>query len=163
MDAGQLYREEIFTDHKVGTIRQLIPVKADGSPDPSRAVTFTGQTQILTAGGALPLSFEIPAATLAEAVDRFGPTAKVALEEMLRELQALRREAASQLVIPEPGAAPAILNPGAAPDRGGKIRLRESPRRHRWYAGCSAYRIPRRVSVAARFATAAVVLGPWPC
>jgi hypothetical protein len=124
MDAGQLYREEIFTDHKVGTIRQLIPVKADGSPDPSRTVTFTGQTQILTAGGALPLSFEIAAATLAEAVDKFGPTAKVALEDMLRELQALRREAASQLVIPEPGAASAILGPGGLPERGGKIRLR---------------------------------------
>ena len=124
MDAGQLYREELFTDHKVGTIRQLIPVKVDGSPDPGRPVTFTGQTQILTAGGALPLSFQIAATTLAEAVEKFGATAKVALEEMLRELQALRREAASQLVIPEPGAASAILGPGGAPERGGKIRLR---------------------------------------
>jgi hypothetical protein len=124
MDAAQLYREEIFTDHKVGTIRKLVPVKSDGSPDPSRPVTFTGQTQILTAGGALPLSFEIAASTLAEAVDKFGPTAKVALEDMLRELQALRREAASQLVIPEPGAASAILGPGGLPERGGKVRLR---------------------------------------
>src|SRR5205814_10375744 len=104
MDAGQLYREDIFTDHKIGTIHQLIPVKSDGSPDPSRAVVFAGQTQILTAGGALPLSFEIAASTLMEAVEKFGPAAKVAPEEMLRELQALRREAASQLAIPEPGA-----------------------------------------------------------
>src|SRR5947207_12684141 len=92
MDAGQLYREDIFTDHKIGTIHQLIPVKSDGSPDPSRAVIFTGQTQILTAGGMLPLSFEIAAGTLTEAVEKFGATAKVALEEMVRELQALRRE-----------------------------------------------------------------------
>jgi len=125
LDAAALYREETFTDHKIGTIRQLIPVKSDGAPDPGRPVLFTGQTQILTAGGALPLSFEIAATTLPEAVEKFGPAAKVALEEMLRELQALRREAASQLVIPEPGAASSILAPGGLPpERGGKIRLR---------------------------------------
>lgn len=124
LDAGQLYQEEVFTDRKIGTIRQLIPVKSDGSPDPGRAVIFTGQTQILTAGGALPLSFEIAAGTLTEAVEKFGATAKVALEEMLRELQALRREAASQLVVPAPGAASSILGPGGLPERGGKIRLR---------------------------------------
>jgi hypothetical protein len=124
LDATRLYREEIFTDQKIGTIHQLIPVKSDGSPDPGRAVVFTGQTQILTAGGALPLSFEIPAATLTEAVEKFGANAKVALEDMLHELQALRREAASQLVIPEPGSASSILGPSGMPERGGKIRLR---------------------------------------
>ena len=124
LDAAALYREETFTDHRIGTIRQLIPVKSDGSPDSTRPVLFTGQTQILTAGGALPLTFDIEAATLTEAVEKFGPAAKVALEEMLRELQALRREAASQLVIPEPGAASSILAPGGMPERGGKIRLR---------------------------------------
>jgi len=29
MDAGQLYREEIFTDHKIGTIHQMArPIRA---------------------------------------------------------------------------------------------------------------------------------------
>ena len=141
MDAGQLYREEYFTDHKIGTIRQLISVKSDGSSDPGRAVVFTGQTQILTAGGTLPLSFEIPAATLAEAVEKFGATAKVALEEMLRELQALRREAASQLVIPEPGAASSILSAGDLPERGGKTACasdRRAPNQGTWRRGVRA-------------------------
>jgi hypothetical protein len=88
-------------------------------------VRFTGQTQILTAAGALPLTFDIAATTMPEAIGKFGATAKVALEEMLRELQQLRREAASQLVIPEPGAASSILGPGGLPAQpGGKIRLR---------------------------------------
>ncbi|HLK09849.1 MAG TPA: hypothetical protein VKW76_00540 [Candidatus Binatia bacterium] len=124
MDGAQLYREEIFTDRRIGTIRQLVPVKADGSPDPSRATTFAGQTQILTAGGVLPLSFEIPAGTLDEAVRGFGAAAKAALEETMRELQELRREAASQLVIPEPGTTASILGPGGMLPRGGKPRLR---------------------------------------
>ena len=33
MDSAQIYREETFTDRKVGTIRRLTPVAADGSPD----------------------------------------------------------------------------------------------------------------------------------
>jgi hypothetical protein len=34
MDATQIYREETFTDRKVGTIRRLTPVTADGSTTP---------------------------------------------------------------------------------------------------------------------------------
>jgi len=123
MDPAELYREEVFTDRKIGTIRQLIPVKSDGTVDPSRPVLFGGQTQIVTAGGMLPLSFDIPATTLAEAVAKFGAAGQVALEETVREIQELRRQAASSLVIPEPGAASSILG-GGAPPPGGKIRLR---------------------------------------
>ena len=124
MDGADLYREEVFTDRKIGTIRQLIPVTGSGAPDPSRTVLFAGQTQIVTAGGMLPLSFEIAANTLAEAVQQFGAAAQVALEETVREIQELRRQAASQLVIPEPGAASSILGSGGLPPGGGKIRLR---------------------------------------
>jgi hypothetical protein len=123
MDGAELYREEVFTDRRIGTIRQLIPVQSDGSADPSRAILFSGQTQIVTAGGMLPLNFEIAANSLAEAVEKFGAAGQVALEETVQELQELRRQAASQLVIPEPGAASSILG-GGPPPGGGKIRLR---------------------------------------
>ena len=48
---------------------------------------------------------ELPAGTLAEAVAQFGPAAQQAVEEAARELQELRRQASSSIVIPEAGAA----------------------------------------------------------
>jgi hypothetical protein len=119
MEAGELYREELYTDRRVGTIRVLTPIKTDGTTDSARRVSFVGQAQIMTTAGMLPITFEIEAANLAEAVQKFGPGAKVALEETVRELQEIRRQAASQLVIPEPGTASAILGAGgSAPPRG---------------------------------------------
>lgn len=103
MDANELYREETFTDRKVGTIRCLTPVTAEGADDSARTVLYMGQTQMLTPMGALPLNFEIPAANLAEAVDRFAGEAEKAAERTIEELKELRREAASQIVVPEMG------------------------------------------------------------
>jgi hypothetical protein len=123
MDAAELCREDLYTDRRVGTIRVLTPVKADGSTDPARHVSYLGQAQIMTNAGMLPISFEIDAATLAEAVEKFGPAAKIALEETVRELQEIRRQAASQLVIPEPGTASAILGAGSGAPPRGKIHL----------------------------------------
>ena len=37
MDVNDLYREDTYSDRKVGTIRVLTPVKSDGSTDPGRA------------------------------------------------------------------------------------------------------------------------------
>ncbi len=31
LDASSLYREEIFTDRRAGTLRRMTPVKVDGS------------------------------------------------------------------------------------------------------------------------------------
>jgi hypothetical protein len=105
MSADALYREDIFTDQRVGTVRRMTPVRSDGSDDPARAVIFIGQATVMTPMGSLPLSFELPAKTLAEAVAQFGPAAQQAVEEAARELQELRRQASSSIVIPEAGAA----------------------------------------------------------
>jgi hypothetical protein len=105
MDSAALYREEIFTDQRVGTIRRMTPVKSDGSDDASRPVLFVGQATVMTPMGSLPLSFELDAQNLTEAVSRFGPAAHQAIEEAARELQEMRRQAASSIVIPDAGAA----------------------------------------------------------
>ena len=103
MDAASLYREDIITDRKVGTIRVLTPLSADNTTDGTRPVLYMGEAQIMTGAGPLPISFEIEAATLAEAVDKFGDAAKEAIERTVRELQELRRQQASSIVVPQGG------------------------------------------------------------
>jgi len=100
MDPGSLYREEVFTDRRAGTIRVLAPVKPDGGPDPSREVAYVGEAQMLTPAGVLPLAFEIEATSLREATEKFAAGAQAAAERMVKELQELRREAASSLIVP---------------------------------------------------------------
>ena len=101
MHADDLYHEEIFTDRRAGNIRRLTPVKSDGSIDEARQVLYIGQSQILTPMGAIPITFEIPASSLGEAVDKFAGEAETAVESTLQELRELRREAASSIVIPD--------------------------------------------------------------
>jgi hypothetical protein len=121
MDVNDLWREDTFTDRKVGTIRVMTPVKSDGSADPSRQATYVGQAQVMTPAGVLPLSFEIPARNLAEACAGFSDGAKIAFEETMQELQEMRRQQASSIVIPDAGAAAALGQPGALPR--GKIQF----------------------------------------
>jgi hypothetical protein len=120
LDPAAMYREEIFTDRRAGTIRRLTPVTADGSTDTSRATLFSGQTQLLTPAGVLPLVFEIEAATLEEALQKFPDGVKVALEQAIDEAREMRREAASRIVVPEVGAGG--IGPGPGPG-GGKIKV----------------------------------------
>jgi hypothetical protein len=100
MNSADLYREEIITDRRVGLIRRLVPVKLDGLDDSSRAVRFEGHTTVLTPGGALPLTFEIEAHTMPEALAKFSAAAQLALAQMLQDLEELRRERASPLIVP---------------------------------------------------------------
>jgi hypothetical protein len=115
MDSQDLYREDTYSDRRVGTIRVMTPVKSDGTPDPSRPTSYVGQAQIMTPAGALPLSFEIDAKTLAEACVGFAEGAKLAFEETMKELQEMRRQQASSIVIPDAGAASALTGQGGPP------------------------------------------------
>ena len=100
MDPNALTREEVYTDSRVGTIRKMTPVTIDGEVDSSRPIQFIGSTQIMTPGGALPLSFEIETDTLAGAVAGFGDGAKLAVERTMEELREMQRQQASSIVVP---------------------------------------------------------------
>mgnify|MGYP007007912754 FL=1 len=106
MDTANLYREETFTDNAAGTLRCLTPVTADGETGPARPVQFVGTTQVLTTAGPLPLSFEIEAASLAEAAEAFGDAARQAFEHTMEELREMQRQQASSIVVPKGGMDP---------------------------------------------------------
>ena len=103
MDVSNLYREEMFTDNKVGTLRRITAVTAEGETDNDRAVQYVGSTQVMTSAGPLPLSFEIEADSLSEAADGFGAAAKQAFEKTMEELKEMQRQQASQIVVPGAG------------------------------------------------------------
>jgi len=116
MDPADLWREDVFTDRKIGTIRRLTPVTTDGSVDAGRKVLFIGEASLDTPAGALPLNFELPAANLEQAVAAYGDAVQKAFEEAMAALQEMRRRASSSLVLP-PGVGPGA---GGGP---GKIKL----------------------------------------
>ena len=118
MNPKDLWLEEVFTDRRVGTIRRMTPVTGDGARDPSREITFVGETQVLSQIGTRPITFALEAKTVEEAAKKFGAAAKLAIERTVRELQDLRRQAASSIVIPQGG-----LPPGGMPGGGGKIQM----------------------------------------
>ena len=122
LDPAEMYREEIFTDRRAGTIRRLTPVTLDGSTDTGRDVLFSGQTQLMTPAGVLPLVFEIEAATLEEALQKFPDGVKAALEQAIDEAREMRREQASRIVVPEVGGGG--IGPGPAAGGGGRSSSR---------------------------------------
>jgi hypothetical protein len=124
MDTTNLYREEVFTDNAVGTLRRLVPVTADGEVDGSRTTQYVGSTQVLTNAGPLPLSFEIEAGSLTEAAAAFGEAAKDAFEKTMEELRELQRQQAGSIVVPKGGMGgmgPGGMGPGGM--GGGKIQM----------------------------------------
>lgn len=129
MDADELYREELYTDRKLGTLRVMLPVRPDGSPDAARATLYVGEAQLMTNMGPLPISFEIDAKNLSEAVAKYGEAAKAGVEQTLRELQEMRRQQSSSLIVPPAGAAAALGGggmgglSGGGLGGGGKIQL----------------------------------------
>jgi len=121
MDPASLFREDTFTDRRLGMIRVLTPVTKDGLADASRRVVYLGEAQLMTQMGALPLTFEIEAGSLGEATEKFAAGAKVAVERAVKELQEMRREAASPIIIPD-RVPPGLGGPGG-PRGGGNIQL----------------------------------------
>ena len=120
LDTTQLFREDSFTDRRVGTLRRLVPVTADGADDPSRPVEFEGHATLMTQAGALPLNFAIDATSVNEALEKFPDAAKAAIQNMMEEMERMRREQASSILVPGQGGPGGGLPPGAG---GGRIQF----------------------------------------
>jgi hypothetical protein len=113
VDTNNLYREETFTDLRIATIRRLVPVLADGSPDVSRPALFSAQTTLMSQAGPLPVEAPIEAATLEEAAAKFPEAMQQAVDRLIEEAREMRRREASRIVVP--GSMP----PGGVPGGGG--------------------------------------------
>jgi len=100
-DGENIWKEENFTDLKVGSIRKLTPIKADGTEDDSRKPTFSATTNVMTPSGALPISGEIEAATLEEAIGKFPEAINAAVKKLQDEMAQYQREQASKIVTPD--------------------------------------------------------------
>ncbi len=96
IDKNNLYREESITDMKVGSIRQLIPIKLDGSEDDKRSRLFIGQTQIISPEGPLPIQAELTVKNIDEAIKVFPLAMKKALNEMLAKIQNMQQQQQAQ-------------------------------------------------------------------
>jgi hypothetical protein len=117
LDSKALYREESFTDRRVGTLRRLVPVDAQGRDDSSRPVIYEGQASLMTPGGSLPLHFQIDADSMEDALSKFPDVAQLALEQTVEELRRMQREAQSSILVPGSGG-----GSGGMPG-GGRIKL----------------------------------------
>jgi hypothetical protein len=109
MDQTNLYREEIFTDLKVGSIRRLTPVKQDASLDKTRDVLFVGQTHLMTQAGPLPVQAPINAKNLQEAMERFPAAVNRAVDQLVAEAEEVRRREASRIVVPGSGTSKLVV------------------------------------------------------
>ncbi len=118
MDPQALYLEEVFTDRRVGTIRRLTPVTLEGTTDLTKEILYIGETQVMSNVGALPIAFEIEAANVGDAAAKFGPLAKEAIERTVQELQDMRRQQSSSIVVPQGG-----MGGMGGMGGGGKIQL----------------------------------------
>jgi hypothetical protein len=115
VDTSHLYREEVFTDLRIATIRRLTPVRADGTPDPSRPALYSAQTTLMSQAGPLPVEAPIDATSLEDAAAKFPAAIQEAVDRLLDEAREIRRREASRIVVPSAMPPP----PGGA--RGGGI------------------------------------------
>lgn len=103
IDPDNMYREESFTDLKVGSIRRLVPVTKEGEDDSSRDMRYEGSASLMTPAGNLPLSFELEADTLSGAIDQFADAVNAAAEHAIDELKEMQRQQSQQIQVPGQG------------------------------------------------------------
>ena len=100
VDRANLYREEVYTDLKIASIRVLTPVTAEGALDSSRPVLYSGETQLMSQMGPVPVHAPIHAASLDEAIAQFPAAVNAAVERLMEDAREAQRREASRIVIP---------------------------------------------------------------
>jgi len=94
INEAKLCREETYTDGEAAALRQLIPIRPDGTPDPSRRPVFMGMTHVATEAGPVPVHCHLEATSLEAAVREFPEAARRALERLVARARELQREKA---------------------------------------------------------------------
>ncbi len=111
LDSKGLFREEVFTDLRVGTLKQLTPVTSDGSRDLGRPMAYVGETQLMSQVGPLPVQAPIEADNLQQALERFPAAVQRAVEAMIAEVKELQRKEMSRIVVPGAETTSKIVGP----------------------------------------------------
>jgi hypothetical protein len=108
-DGDNLYIEEVITDLKVGSIRRLTPIDRDGHRDLGRPAMFYAQAQIMSQMGPLPVSAQIEAKTLDEAIRNYPEAVQAGIEALMEEARELQRQEMNRIVMPGADATNKIL------------------------------------------------------
>ncbi len=111
LDESNLYKEEVFTDLRVGSLKQLTPVTKSGERDLVRPMMFVGETQLMSQVGPLPVQTRIEAENLEAAIERFPAAIQTAVEAMIEEVKELQRKEMSRIVVPGADTTSKILGP----------------------------------------------------
>lgn len=101
VDRSNLFKEETYTDLKVGIIKRMIPVKADGSVDKTRKSVFVGQTSLMTPNGPLPIQAIIKAKELQQAIKKFPEAMQASMERLAEEAKKYQQQEQSRIEKPE--------------------------------------------------------------
>jgi hypothetical protein len=101
IDRGNLYKEESFTDLKVGIIKRMTPVRPDGSEDKTRKALFVAQTSLMTPSGPFPIQAVIQAKELQQAIKKFPEAMKAAMERLAEEAKKYKDQEQRRIEKPE--------------------------------------------------------------
>lgn len=94
--SGEMYRDEVFSDLRVGSVRRFTPVTDDGETDDNRAVIYHGQTSLQSPAGPIPLNFELEAKSLSEAMQAFSAAAQAEASRVMKEIEEMQRQQQAQ-------------------------------------------------------------------
>ena len=111
LDEKNLYKEEVYTDLRVGSLKQLTPVTKEGERDLGRPMVYIGETQLMSQVGPLPVQTRIEAENLQAAMECFPAAIQTAVEAMIEEVKEHQRKEMSRIVVPGAETSSKILGP----------------------------------------------------